>query len=490
MTRPGVYVSEAPLPRIITNASPSATYGAFIGTALRGPSSPALVTSWADFVAQFGGFAAGLNLPVALYQFFNNGGGAAYVVRVIASDAVAAEESFSDDGGTTDRLRFTAITKGAWGNSLSVDVALESAEDGNLTVTVREEIRGVSVPVERFRDLSMNRSSGRYIETIINSTTIGSKYVTVADLVQDDEDLGAGGSVVLSAGDDGSAPVAGDYSALMPEFDGIESNLLFNAPGIDATGLVSYVETNRQDSVVLIDTAENQTPDLSGASLPTSSYAAVYYPWLYIADPAPDAPRGSIRKVPPGASVAGMILRTDASRGVFKAPAGVDAVLSGVVANERRLTNTDLDFLASSNVNVIRPVPGSGLAVMGARTRQFGSTGQYVSVRRTINYVKKRAVEVSRFALFEPNSPELWEQLRVANGAFLSELWQSGGLAGTLFAEAFYVKCDEENNTAQTIAAGEVHVEIGIAPVFPAEFVVIKVGQFEADASVVVTEEA
>jgi hypothetical protein len=141
------------------------------------------------------------------------------------------------------------------------------------------------------------------------------------------------------------------------------------------------------------------------------------------------------------------------------------------------------------NVNVVRPVPGSGITAMGARTRAFGTTDQYVSVRRTINYVKKRAAEVSRFALFEPNTTYLWEQLRVANGAFLSELWQSGGLAGLDFSQAFYVKCDAENNTAQTISNGEVHVEIGIAPVFPAEFVVIRVGQFESDASTIVTEE-
>jgi phage tail sheath protein FI len=184
-----------------------------------------------------------------------------------------------------------------------------------------------------------------------------------------------------------------------------------------------------------------------------------------------------------------MILRTDASRGVFKAPAGVTATLTGAVANERRLTNTELDTLAGMNVNVVRPVPGAGIAAMGARTNQVGSTAQYISVRRTLNFVKKRAAEVSRFAIFEPNSPTLWEQLRVANGAFLSELWQIGGLAGLDFSQAFYVKCDGENNTAQTIANGEVNIEIGVAPVFPAEFVVIRVGQFEADASTVVTEE-
>lgn len=488
MTRPGVYVSEAPLPRVVANPSPAASVGVFLGTALKGPAEPTLVTSWSDFVAQFGGFGSEVTLPDALYQYFNNGGGNSYVARAVASDAAAATDNLDDGGG--DRLTFDAKTPGAWGNAVTVEVALEASEDGAMTVTVRENRRGVDVAVERFQQLSMDQTSPRYIESIINSTTIGSRYVTVTDINKDDSDLGGGGSVTLSGGADGVAAItASDYATLFDLFDSIDQALVVNVPGLsDAAAVVTKVEA-RGDSVILVDTDENEAPDPAGMTLPTSSYAASYYPWVYIADPASDAPRGSVKKVPPSASVAGMILRTDASRGVFKAPAGVSATLSGVVANERRLTNVELDTLASNNVNVIRPVPGAGIAVMGARTRKIGDTAQYLSVRRTINFVKKRAVEVSRFALFEPNTPLLWEQLRVANGAFLSELWQVGGLAGVEFAQAFYVKCDSENNTTTTISNGEVHVEIGIAPVFPAEFVVIKVGQFEADASVVVTEE-
>jgi len=490
MTRPGVYVSEAPLPRVVANPNTSEAVGGFLGTALRGPTQPVLVTSWSDFAAKFGGFGSGTTLPDALYQFFNNGGSVAYVTRVLASDAVAATATFNDTAD--DRLTITAVTEGVWGNGITVDVVVES-NSNTFTLTVREMIRGTSVTVERFRDLSMDQTSPRYVVGIVNSPTIGSNYISVVDIDKDDAPLADGGTDTLTAGSDGVAGVvAGDYSAAFDGFDDINANFIFNAPGVpDVSALVSKIEgpTGRQDSIIIVDTAENQTPDMLGASLPTSSYPAVYYPWVYISDPAPDSVRGGIKKVPPGASVVGMILRTDTSRGVFKAPAGVGATLTGVVANETRLTNTELDALAGMNVNVVRPVPGSGIAAMGARTRAFGTTDQYVSVRRTINYVKKRATEVSRFALFEPNSPALWEQLRVANGAFLSELWQIGGLAGLDFAQAFYVKCDGENNTVQTISNGEVHVEIGIAPAFPAEFIVIRVGQFESDASTVVTEE-
>jgi phage tail sheath protein FI len=490
MTRPGVYVSEAPLPRVVANPNTSEAVGGFLGTALRGPTDPTLVTSWSDFVSKFGGFGSATTLPDALYQFFNNGGGAAYVARVLASDAVAAAATFND--GTSSRLTITAKSEGVWGNGVSVDIAT-NANDTTFTLSVREMIRGSNVVVERFRSLSMDQTSPRYVEGIVNSPTIGSAYITVTDIEKDDTALDDGGTATLTSGSDGVAAItSGDYDAAFDGFDAIDANFVFNAPGVaDVSSLVAKIEgpTGRQDSIIVVDTAENQTPDMSGASLPNSAYAAVYFPWIYISDPAPDAIRGGIKKVPPGASVVGMILRTDNSRGVFKAPAGVSATLSGAVASEQRLTNTELDDLAGQNINVVRPVPGSGIAVMGARTRAFGTTDQYISVRRTINYVKKRAVEVIRFALFEPNSPTLWEQLRVANGAFLSELWQIGGLAGLDFSQAFYVKCDADNNTAQTISNGEVNVEIGIAPAFPAEFVVIRVGQFEADASTVVTEE-
>ena len=482
MARPGVVVTEAPLPRVVANPNTSAAYGGFLGTALRGPAQPVLVRSWSEFVAQFGGYGTGVTLPDAMHQFFSNGGGAAFVARVIASDATAATATTTDT-----RLTFDAISPGVWGNGITVDVS----DSGNDTfqITVREQYRGVAVTRERHRSLSMDQNSPRYVESIVNSPTIGSNLIRVFDIDKDDTALADFGSTTLGTGGDGTAPTVADYALLLDEFDQYPFQFVFNAPGIaDASSLVTKVQA-RGDSIILVDTEENQTPDMNGATLPTGGFAAVYYPWIYISDPSPDSIRGAIKKVPPSASVAGMIMRTDASDGIFKAPAGVQAALAGAVASEQRFTNTELDTLAGQNINVIRPVPGTGITLMGARTRSFGSTDQYISVRRTINYVKIRAVQVSGFALFEPNTPILWDQLRVANGAFLSELWQVGGLAGQEFSQAFYVKCDEENNTPATISNGEVHVEIGIAPVFPAEFIVIQVGQFEADASVVVTEE-
>lgn len=490
MARPGVYVSEAPLERVLRTTVATEAYGAFIGTALRGPITPTRCDSWSDFVSIFGGFARTKTLPRALYQFFNNAKSSAYVCRVLPSDAVAATKNYQEAAQT--RIAFTAATKGVWGNSIYYSIEDINTLASTFSITIYDTVRGVRVAVERFKDLSMVQTSPRYVVNIVNSTTIGSNFVTVVDSKKDNAPLVAPGQptpVLLAGGSDGvAALVAGDYTAAFDQFDVFDAMFVVNVPGemTNASGVVAKAAA-RGDSVVILDTPENQNPDMSGLTLPTSSYAAVYYPWIYIADPSPDAPRGSILKVPPGAAATGVILSMDSSRGVYRAPAGTAARINGAVEVERLMTNTQLDTLADSHVNVIRPLSGMGMTIMGARTGSQDAA-QYLSVRRTLNWVKKKSSYVCRFALFEPNTPALWDQLRVANGSFLSELWQNGGLAGSRPEQAYYVIVDETNNTPQTIANGEVHVEIGVAPVYPAEFIIIRVGQFESGASVVVTE--
>lgn len=509
--RPGVYVQEAPLPRGVSSPNPTQSYGAFIGTALQGPNTPVLLQSWSEFVVNFGDFSTYCTLPAAVYQFFINGGSACYVARVIHTSqgggtaAGYAHANYADGQTTPDpsRIVVTAASPGIWGNTLGYRVTRVDDSAETFDFEVSKTYRGSTVVVERFTRLSTKPSDPRFIEKIVNSQTIGSSFVTVVEGLKSEtvfDLLEMAKPAALAGGSDGGnaqqpgggAPSELDYVATFANFDPIDALLLVNAPGYTTTdGLLQAVEA-RGDSVLLVDTDENVSPeDLADGSvtIPSgSSYAAVYYPWIYISDPAPDAPRGGIMKIPPSASAAGMILRTDSSRGVFKAPAGVGAGLSGAVANEFRFTNDELNSLAQENINVIRPLPGVGIAVMGARTRSL-DTAQFLSVRRTINWVKKKAVNASAFALFEPNTLALWEQLRVANGVYLDELYRQGGLQGQTAQQAYYVKCDEDINTAQTISNGEVHIEIGISPVFPAEFIIIRVGQFESDASTIVTEE-
>jgi Bacteriophage tail sheath protein len=494
--RPGVYVSEDRLPRVAPIAVSTGTYGAFIGTAVMGPQKPYLVRSWNDFISVFGGFAANKTLPLAMYQYFSNGGAPAWVARVLGSSPAAIVATVKLTLGTApakDYLRIDATTAGLWGNYINVKIVTHAAPNANLfDIEVSQDIRGTPVLVEKFNDLVLDPDDVRYAPKIVNSTTIGSQFIFITDLTDSSTNalpVSTSVTVELVGGTDGGAVADASYTTAIQEFGAVEAMLVFNIPGVsNTTPVLQYIE-ERGDSVLIVDTAENLAP--TDPSIPTgltSSYTAVYYPWIYIPDPSPDAPRGSIIKVPPGASVAGMILRTDAVRGVFKAPAGQGAVLANAVANERRLTNAELDTLSSNNINAVIPVQGVGIAAMGARTKSQ-DTAQFLSVRRTLNYVKYRAGRVSRFAMFEPNTPDLWEQVRVVNGAFLSDLWEKGGLVGYNSAQAYYVKCDEENNPVQTVMNGELHIEIGVSPTFPAEFVIIRVGQFEADASVLVIEE-
>lgn len=501
--QPGVYVTERPLPRVTPGAQALGTYGAFLGSARRGPTAPMFVDSWSTFYNIYGGHDAEHNLPVALSQYFSNGGNTgAWVCRIIASDSETAEATYADSTG--DRLKITAITPGLWGDSVQYDITINhfpDKEDKNLphpsdtfTLSIFEKIRGAVVELETFRYLSMLKNSTRYAPKIVNSSTIGSRFVRIQVLggvadVEGPLTINTTEPVSLDGGDDGSKLVDSDYASAFSQFDDIEGMLIINCPGVPTiTGLESAV-ADRGDSVLIVDTDQDTAPGSSSiGSAFRSSYSAVYYPWIYISDPDPGAIRGAVKKVPPGASVAGVIVRTDAvARGVFQAPAGSNAFINNAIATEFRLTNSQMESLAARNINVIRPVNGVGIAVMGARTRSSDSA-QYLSVRRTLNYVKARAALATRFALFQPNTPDLWEQCRVANGVWLSDLWSIGGLAGTRPEYAYYVRCDETINTPTTIANGELHIEIGVAPSFPSEFIRISVGQFESDGTVVVQE--
>jgi phage tail sheath protein FI len=176
----------------------------------------------------------------------------------------------------------------------------------------------------------------------------------------------------------------------------------------------------------------------------------------------------------------GLYLATDASRGVFKAPAGIGSAIQGIVSVEKSFSSTELDTMNSSTspVNPIRQIPGAGLSVMGARTlKQDGTANKYVNMRRSLIYIRKNLKNLTEFALFENNEEKLWAQIRTVLNNFLGEYKNQGGLRGTTPTQAYFVKCDAENNSAQQIANGEVHIQVGVALQYPAEFIVIDLSQ-------------
>jgi uncharacterized protein len=208
----------------------------------------------------------------------------------------------------------------------------------------------------------------------------------------------------------------------------------------------------------------------AGVKARDSDYGAYYYPQIYV----PDVfnPR-EFRFVPPSGHVAGIYARSDATRGVHKAPA--NEIVRGALGLEYQMTREEQGNLNQAGVNCIR-LFAEGIRVWGARTLKKGDF-RYVNVRRLFIMIEQSIARSTRWIVFEPNDPSLWKSIRRDVGAFLTLIWRQGALMGRTPAEAFFVKCDEETNPREVIDAGMVVVVIGIAPVKPAEFVIFRIAQ-------------
>jgi phage tail sheath protein FI len=208
-----------------------------------------------------------------------------------------------------------------------------------------------------------------------------------------------------------------------------------------------------------------------------SKYATVYWPWVKVADPV----AGKQVFVPPSGHMAGIWARNDSTRGVHKAPA--NEVVRGAVTLELNITKGEHDLLNPVAVNCIRAFPGQGIRVWGARTLSSDPEWRYLNVRRLFNYVEKSILQGTNWVVFEPNDHKLWDSVKRTINMFLRRVWRDGALFGRTPAEAFFVKCDEENNPPENRDAGILTVELGIAPVKPAEFVVFRISQFSDGAA-------
>lgn len=219
-----------------------------------------------------------------------------------------------------------------------------------------------------------------------------------------------------------------------------------------------------------------------GGMLPAQSdrgFTTVYFPWLTVMDPISN----TLINVPPSGHMAGIWARTDAMRGVHKAPA--NETVNGALNLTYRLTRDEQGVLNDVGVNCIRLFARSGIRVWGARTRaDAASEWRYVNVRRLFCMIEESLAEGTNWIVFEPNDRTLWKHIRRDIGAFLTRVWRDGALFGSTPDEAFFVKCDDETNPPDVIDAGQVVAIVGIAPVKPAEFVVFQVMQSAAGAQV------
>lgn len=205
-------------------------------------------------------------------------------------------------------------------------------------------------------------------------------------------------------------------------------------------------------------------------------YAALYAPWFKASDPLQ---RDAIVAMPPSGAIAGIYARTDATRGVHKAPA--NEVVRGAVGLKYMVSHEQQGALNPYGVNVIRTFPG-GCYVWGARTlADAASEWRYVPVRRLCNMIKESIQEGTRWTVFEPNDMMTWKSIERDIRAFLMRVWRDGALLGATPEQAFFVKCDAETNPAEVRDAGQLIAEIGIAPVKPAEFIIFRIGQKSDD---------
>jgi hypothetical protein len=209
-----------------------------------------------------------------------------------------------------------------------------------------------------------------------------------------------------------------------------------------------------------------------------SKFATLYWPWVKVHDPA----SGRLRSIPPSGLVAGIWGRNDDTRGVHKAPA--NEVVQGAVSVETNITRYEHDELNPEGINVIRFFPRRGVRVYGARTLSSEPAWRYLNVRRLFNYVEASILQGTQWVVFEPNDFDLWQRIRRTISAFLLGLWRDRALFGATPGEAFYVKCDAETNPPDVVDRGQVIVEIGIAPVKPAEFVVFRISQIVGNAEI------
>jgi len=299
----------------------------------------------------------------------------------------------------------------------------------------------------------------------------------------------------LSGGDDSIATITEDTYIGVDDLDphkrlglhalkNIEEISIVAIPGRTEQkvqqALLDHCELMRYRFAVLdAGPGENIAEVKEHRSLYDSKYGALYHPWLTIDDPFPDNPRvvGQIA-IPPSGHVIGIYARSDIERGVHKAPA--NEVVRGITGLVTKLAKEHQDILNPLNINVIRNFRESnrGLRVWGARTLTSDADWKYINVRRLFLFLEHSIDRGTQWAVFEPNSELLWQRVRRVISSFLTAVWRDGALMGLKPEEAYFVKCDRTTMSQSDIDNGRLIVEIGVAPVKPAEFVVFRIGQW------------
>jgi hypothetical protein len=485
---------------------------------------PQLVTNWSQFVERFGEFVGGAYLPDAVYGYFLNGGSRCYVLSV-KTIPKAQTALLNQDGKPQLIVRATqagfegmrmrvkvdvpelpAPEKGGKGKDKEESAAAEELPPFTMTVE-RQGANGKWYTREKIKDVRLVEEveEEEEEERTVRVAFKGNRAPDFVDILLPESDLPLAElwprqqeqslkieSKVLTP------PQPSDFQGNVSERTGIEGlnelddatmlaipDLMTPMPGQDQPDLdtIKAVQTmmiahceQMGDRVAILDAPPNMLPqevskwrmDVTGYD---SSYAALYYPWLTVSDPVTNRSKN----IPPSGHIAGVWARTDNTRGVHKAPA--NEIVRGAVGLAFNVSKGEQDVLNPQGVNCIRSFPGMGIRVWGARTLTSDPAWRYISVRRLFNYVEKSIERSTQWVVFEPNEPRLWARLVRDITAFLTMVWRDGALFGLSPSQAFFVRCDEELNPPESRDLGRLVVEIGMAPVKPAEFVIIRISQ-------------
>lgn len=515
VTYPGVYIEEVPSGvRTITGVATSIT--AFIGRARRGRvNTPTRVQSMGEFTRLFGGFWRESPMSYAVSHFFQHGGADALIVRVFNGD-IGAHTATLTLSTASGALVLEAESPGLWGRNLQATVDHQTKDTGdallfNLTVQELDKPGGSPVRTESFRNVSVRPEHARFVDTVLEEE---SALVKVRSSAPDDESP-VDATVTAAASDDfdgndiTDSEIEGDQDQRSGLY-ALDSADLFNllcipplAPGQDVGSsawarAAAYCQHRRALLIVDPPAAWTANPDTAISTAVTgvgslradigndqARNVAVYFPRLRMADPLAE---NRLVEFAPCGAVAGIIARTDAQRGVWKAPAGLEASFSGVKGFTYTMTDGQNGRLNPQGLNCLRTFRVAGNVVWGARTLAgadlLASEWKYLPVRRLALYLEESLYRGTQWVVFEPNDEPLWAQIRLNVGAFMQNLFRQGAFQGTSPGDAYFVKCDRETTTQNDINLGVVNIHVGFAPLKPAEFVVIKIQQMAGQVEV------
>ena len=430
-------------------------------------------------------------------------------VKASATTAIGVAAPITKTRITLSTLNLEAANEGAWGNSLRarVDTDVKGPDAANLfNLSIKDTLTGA---IEVIRNVSVIATHSRRVDKVLEqesqllrirgaltNTTPTANEVPAAGA----DPFGASSSVgALAAGlaSDGSPLTVTEYNGSEASKTGLFAlartdlfNLLVIPPFSPAADVdkslwsTAAVYCQKRRAFLLVDSpgtwlnkdhAKNSLDTDIGL---TDKNAAIFFPRLRLPNPLKG---NQIETFASAGAVAGVMARTDSERGVWKAPAGLDATLRGIPELAVSLNDAENGELNPLGINCLRTMPAVGRVVWGSRTLQgddrLASEWKYIPVRRTALFLEESLYRGTQWVVFEPNDEPLWAQIRLNLGAFMQNLFRQGAFQGKTPREAYFVKCDKETTTQNDINLGIVNILVGFAPLKPAEFVIIKFQQ-------------